>query len=131
VNLEDYKALSESEDLPECLRTEYRWRYEKEVRREELRKRMDEENRRTMAVHRWQQDVRRELRKLFAEQFEVFAWERREAKPLWIDEARSKLDQKLRKLRPQIYRARSEAAGGCELQREWLELHAEMIAAVV
>jgi hypothetical protein len=130
VNLEDYKALSQSEDLPECLRAEYRWRYQQAVKQAEFKERMSEELRRRNTILSWQQDTLRILRKRFAEHFEVLAWERREQKPLWVGDARNNLNRRLRELRRRIQRARSEASGGCELQREWLELHAEMIAAV-
>jgi hypothetical protein len=131
VNLEDYEALKDSEDLPDYLRAEYRWRYQQAVKRAELFARIGEEGKRRMAVHKWQQETLRLLHKLFAQQFEVLAWERRsEQKPIWTAEARSRLQVQLKGLRARILRARSEAAGGCELQREWLALHAEIVSAV-
>lgn len=132
----DYQQILE-EDWSPLARANFEAELAKALRREQAEERQrardgarHEELTRRRALIKWQGETFRALKDVFCAQFEVTAWEARTPRPSFAWDARNALALPRKGLTKRLTRARAEAASGCDLQRDWLQKHAEMIAAV-
>lgn len=130
VTAADYAELLEGEDLSPFERSLYENELRRGLKREARHATMDEELRESTLIHQWGLKSLRVARDLLALQWEVAAWDRSKRKPLCYDGTRQRMLSVGRGFAKRVARAQRDARKGNAQQLQWLEDHAELIAAV-
>ena len=97
---------------------------------EQQRAALSDQSKRDGLTLRWQQETLRIARIMYAQQFEIDCWRKRERVPHGYEGHANQLAPKLRKFPQRIQRARREAEAGDALQQRFLFDHAELFAAL-
>lgn len=130
----DLAELLKDESLSPLWRDTFERDHRRAVKREELLARTSEKMRKDALTYRWQQETLKIAHVLCGLQHEVNGWRQRKQRPfsamVALQHAQEKLQYGLEGFRKRMSRARREASGGDSSQQQWLEDHAELIAAL-